>query len=103
MSGLSLSKFRWWPSKGTHLGSSNTNDTSLLMLTLICNAAITKLGQAKISCPQFFVPDWGQHLKLSSALINKLLLIAILASLNSRLGIKLNGKDLPIMKQSHKF
>ncbi|KAM1175568.1 hypothetical protein ACFX13_028629 [Malus domestica] len=55
MGGLSLSKFRWWPSKGTHLGSSNTNDTSLLMLTLTCNAAITKLGQAKISCPQFFV------------------------------------------------
>ncbi|KAM1184498.1 hypothetical protein ACFX15_013428 [Malus domestica] len=46
-------------SKGTHLGSSNTSDISLLMLALTCNAAITKLGQAKVSCPQFFstIPD----------------------------------------------
>ncbi|BBH07599.1 LETM1-like protein, partial [Prunus dulcis] len=40
--------------KGTLLGSSNTSDISLLMLALTCNAAITKLGQAKVSCPQFF-------------------------------------------------
>ncbi|XP_034223401.1 uncharacterized protein LOC117633758 isoform X3 [Prunus dulcis] len=45
--------------KGTLLGSSNTSDISLLMLALTCNAAITKLGQAKVSCPQFFstIPD----------------------------------------------
>ncbi|XP_009372535.2 uncharacterized protein LOC103961683 isoform X1 [Pyrus x bretschneideri] len=46
-------------SKGTHLGSSNASDISLLMLALTCNAAITKLGQAKVSCPHFFstIPD----------------------------------------------
>ncbi|KAL6273380.1 hypothetical protein ACE6H2_024072 [Prunus campanulata] len=45
--------------KGTLLESSNTSDISLLMLALTCNAAITKLGQAKVSCPQFFstIPD----------------------------------------------
>ncbi|CAN6439136.1 unnamed protein product [Victoria cruziana] len=34
-------------------------DVSLLMLALSCIAAITKLGPAKISCPQFFslIPD----------------------------------------------
>lgn len=32
----------------------NTSDTSLLMLALACLAAITKLGPAKVSCPQFF-------------------------------------------------
>ncbi|KAM0990075.1 hypothetical protein ACFX13_008746 [Malus domestica] len=46
-------------SKGTHLGSSNASHISLLMLALTCNAAITKLGQAKVSCPHFFstIPD----------------------------------------------
>ncbi|KAF3790537.1 LETM1 and EF-hand domain-containing protein anon-60Da, partial [Nymphaea thermarum] len=36
-----------------------THDVSLLMLALSCIAAITKLGPAKISCPQFFslIPD----------------------------------------------
>lgn len=37
----------------------NANDTALLMLALTCVAAITKLGPAKVSCPQFFsmIPD----------------------------------------------
>lgn len=36
------------------VGSNNASDITLLMLALTCNAAITKLGQAKVSCPQFF-------------------------------------------------
>ncbi|KAK7847588.1 hypothetical protein CFP56_006465 [Quercus suber] len=40
--------------KGTSLGSGNASDVSVLMLALTCIAAITKLGPAKVSCPQFF-------------------------------------------------
>ncbi|XP_050381776.1 uncharacterized protein LOC126798767 isoform X2 [Argentina anserina] len=40
--------------KGFLVGSNNASDISFLMLALTCNAAITKLGQAKVSCPQFF-------------------------------------------------
>ncbi|XP_018820044.1 uncharacterized protein LOC108990507 [Juglans regia] len=40
--------------KGMSLGSGNATDLSLLMLALTCIAAITKLGPAKVSCPQFF-------------------------------------------------
>ncbi|KAK9921379.1 hypothetical protein M0R45_029890 [Rubus argutus] len=40
--------------KGMLVGSNNASDITLLMLALTCNAAITKLGQAKVSCPQFF-------------------------------------------------
>ncbi|KAG7958289.1 hypothetical protein I3843_10G012900 [Carya illinoinensis] len=36
------------------LGSGNATDVSLLMLALTCIAAITKLGPAKVSCPQLF-------------------------------------------------
>lgn len=36
------------------LGSTKASDISLLMLGLTCNAAITKLGPAKVSCSQFF-------------------------------------------------
>lgn len=36
------------------LSSVKASDISLLMLALICNAAITKLGPAKVSCSQFF-------------------------------------------------
>ncbi|KAL9267791.1 hypothetical protein AKJ16_DCAP25552 [Drosera capensis] len=41
------------------LGSGTSSDVSLLMLSLTCTAAITKLGPAKLSCPQFFslLPD----------------------------------------------
>lgn len=35
-------------------GSVKASDMSLLMLALTCNAAITKLGPAKVSCSQFF-------------------------------------------------
>ncbi|KAJ4830059.1 hypothetical protein Tsubulata_009674 [Turnera subulata] len=34
--------------------SGNGSDISLLLLALTCNAAITKLGPTKVSCPQFF-------------------------------------------------
>ncbi|KAJ6303842.1 hypothetical protein OIU77_017679 [Salix suchowensis] len=34
--------------------SSNGSDISLLLLALTCNAAITKLGTTKVSCPRFF-------------------------------------------------
>ncbi|EXB54610.1 hypothetical protein L484_019182 [Morus notabilis] len=36
-----------------------STDVSMLMLALTCNAAITKLGPAKVSCSQFFttIPD----------------------------------------------
>ena len=34
--------------------SGNGSDISLLLLALTCNAAITKLGTTKVSCPQFF-------------------------------------------------
>lgn len=40
--------------KGMLASTINSTDISLLMLALTCNAAITKLGPAKISCPQFF-------------------------------------------------
>jgi hypothetical protein len=40
--------------KGMLLGSGNASDISFLMLALTCIAAITKLGPAKVSCPQFF-------------------------------------------------
>nr|XP_011467261.1 PREDICTED: uncharacterized protein LOC101293610 isoform X2 [Fragaria vesca subsp. vesca] len=45
--------------KGILVGSNNVSDIAFLMLALTCNAAITKLGQAKLSCPQFFstIPD----------------------------------------------
>lgn len=36
------------------LSSVKASDISLLMLALTCNAAITKLGPAKVSCSQFF-------------------------------------------------
>lgn len=36
------------------MGSGNASDVSVLMLALTCIAAITKLGPAKVSCPQFF-------------------------------------------------
>ncbi|GAB4833338.1 hypothetical protein Ancab_031582 [Ancistrocladus abbreviatus] len=41
------------------LVSGNASDISLLMLALTCISAITKLGPAKISCPQFYsmIPD----------------------------------------------
>ncbi|ERM98939.1 uncharacterized protein LOC18426964 isoform X1 [Amborella trichopoda] len=44
---------------GASLASGNGSDLSLLMLALSCIAAITKLGPAKVSCPQFFssIPD----------------------------------------------
>lgn len=40
-------------------GLGNACDIPLLMLALTCVAAITKLGPAKVSCPQFFsmIPD----------------------------------------------
>lgn len=41
--------------KGMSLGSGNATDVSLLMLALTCIAAVTKLGPAKVSCPQFFL------------------------------------------------
>ncbi|KAJ6864774.1 hypothetical protein NC651_035362 [Populus alba x Populus x berolinensis] len=40
--------------KGLSLISGNGSDISLLLLALTCNAAITKLGTTKVSCPQFF-------------------------------------------------
>ncbi|KAA0025235.1 LETM1-like protein [Cucumis melo var. makuwa] len=40
--------------RGLTVDPGNTSDTSLLMLALACLAAITKLGPAKVSCPQFF-------------------------------------------------
>ncbi|KAJ6870844.1 hypothetical protein NC652_036494 [Populus alba x Populus x berolinensis] len=40
--------------KGMSLISGNRSDISLLLLALTCNAAITKLGTTKVSCPQFF-------------------------------------------------
>ncbi|CAK7341915.1 unnamed protein product [Dovyalis caffra] len=40
--------------KGLSLSSGNGSDISLLLLALTCNAAITKLGPTKVSCPQFF-------------------------------------------------
>ncbi|OVA14422.1 LETM1-like [Macleaya cordata] len=45
--------------KGLTLASGCSSDISLLMLALTCVAAITKLGPAKVSCPQFFslIPD----------------------------------------------
>ncbi|RVW48046.1 hypothetical protein CK203_073524 [Vitis vinifera] len=45
--------------KGMSLGSGNASDISLLMLALTCIEAIMNLGQAKISCSQFFsmIPD----------------------------------------------
>ncbi|KAL5545784.1 hypothetical protein UlMin_005471 [Ulmus minor] len=44
---------------GLSAGSTKSTDVSLLMLALTCNAAITKLGPAKVSCSQFFttIPD----------------------------------------------
>lgn len=39
---------------GKSMGAGNASDISLLMLALTCIASITKLGPAKISCPQFF-------------------------------------------------
>lgn len=35
------------------MGSGNASDISILMLALTCIATITKLGPAKVSCPQF--------------------------------------------------
>ncbi|KAI3851711.1 hypothetical protein MKW92_000912 [Papaver armeniacum] len=45
--------------KGLKLAAGCSSDISLLMLALTCVAAITKLGPAKVSCPQFFslIPD----------------------------------------------
>ncbi|CAK9320190.1 unnamed protein product [Citrullus colocynthis] len=40
--------------RGLPVDPGNTSDVSLLMLALACLAAITKLGPAKVSCPQFF-------------------------------------------------
>ena len=40
-------------------GAITSTDVSMIMLALTCNAAITKLGPAKVSCAQFFttIPD----------------------------------------------
>ncbi|XP_058088790.1 uncharacterized protein LOC131235589 isoform X2 [Magnolia sinica] len=45
--------------QGVSSSSGSASDPSLLILALSCMAAITKLGPAKVSCPQFFsmVPD----------------------------------------------
>ncbi|MCL7031229.1 hypothetical protein MKW94_008629 [Papaver nudicaule] len=45
--------------KGLKLAAGCSSDISLLMLALTCVSAITKLGPAKVSCPQFFslIPD----------------------------------------------
>ncbi|CAI0391311.1 unnamed protein product, partial [Linum tenue] len=43
--------------RGMYLGSDGGTDTSILLLALTCIAAITKLGPAKISCPQLFPVD----------------------------------------------
>ncbi|CAA7026767.1 unnamed protein product [Microthlaspi erraticum] len=45
--------------KGKFSAASNEVEVSLLMLVLNCIAAVTKLGQTKLSCPSFFslVPD----------------------------------------------
>ncbi|KAJ6778471.1 LETM1-LIKE PROTEIN [Salix koriyanagi] len=40
--------------KGLSSISGNGSDISLLLLALTCNAAITKLGTTKVSCPRFF-------------------------------------------------
>ncbi|WCJ34247.1 LETM1-like protein [Euphorbia peplus] len=40
--------------KGVPSDTDNRSDFALLLLTLSCIAAITKLGAAKLSCPQFF-------------------------------------------------
>ncbi|KAJ6330523.1 hypothetical protein OIU76_009169 [Salix suchowensis] len=40
--------------KGLSSSPGNGSDVSLLLLALTCNAAITKLGPTKVSCPQFF-------------------------------------------------
>ncbi|XP_065855177.1 uncharacterized protein [Euphorbia lathyris] len=40
--------------KGMSSDSDNRSDIALLLLTLSCIAAITKLGAAKVSCPQLF-------------------------------------------------
>ncbi|XP_031398894.1 uncharacterized protein LOC116209404 isoform X2 [Punica granatum] len=47
------------PGNAVSVRPGNASDTSLLMLALTCVAAITKLGPAKVSCPQFFsmIPD----------------------------------------------
>ncbi|CAO2839289.1 unnamed protein product [Amaranthus hypochondriacus] len=39
--------------------SGSSNDTSLLMLALVCTAIVLKLGPAKVSCSQFYsmIPD----------------------------------------------
>ncbi|CAA6668480.1 unnamed protein product [Spirodela intermedia] len=44
---------------GSSSSSSRVHDPSLLMLSLSCIAAVTKLGQTKVSCTQFFsgIPD----------------------------------------------
>lgn len=41
------------------LGSGSATDISLLLLALVCTAAIIKLGPAKVSCSQFYsmIPD----------------------------------------------
>ncbi|XP_057534023.1 uncharacterized protein LOC130812535 [Amaranthus tricolor] len=41
------------------VGSGSSNDTSLLMLALVCTAIVLKLGPAKVSCSQFYsmIPD----------------------------------------------
>lgn len=45
--------------KGLSMSAIKSTDVSMIMLALTCNAAITKLGPAKVSCPQFFttIPD----------------------------------------------
>ncbi|PON82893.1 LETM1-like [Trema orientale] len=45
--------------KGLSVNDIKSTDVSMIMLALTCNAAITKLGPAKVSCTQFFttIPD----------------------------------------------
>ncbi|XP_062112673.1 uncharacterized protein LOC133823841 isoform X2 [Humulus lupulus] len=45
--------------KGLSTSAIYSTDVSMIMLALTCNAAITKLGPAKVSCAQFFstIPD----------------------------------------------
>ncbi|KAI3822714.1 hypothetical protein L1987_10311 [Smallanthus sonchifolius] len=40
--------------KGTSLGSGDASDKSLLLFSLSCIAAITKLGPTKVACTQFY-------------------------------------------------
>ncbi|KAL5124791.1 Mitochondrial proton/calcium exchanger protein [Glycine soja] len=76
---------------GKNMGLSSASDISLLLLALICIAAIAKLGPSRVSCSQFF----SMITEITSSLMDMLVgLIPVSQSYNSIKNIGLHREFL---------